>query len=74
MVYQDFPLGSQINAIQSLHNNQVLSTLPIDSDNYQIVINNQCLTVYGKDKVLLKDCNKGNTINDSQKIYLSKNS
>lgn len=68
IILNNFPLGNQINAIQSIYNNQVISTIPIDSDNYQIMINNQCLTVYGKDKVLLKDCNKGNTISDSQKF------
>jgi hypothetical protein len=46
----------------------MLSLVPLGDDEYQIIINGDCLTVYGKDKVLLKPCNTGLNISDSQRF------
>ena len=61
-------LSLPIRTIKSNYNNQYLSTIPIDPDTYQINLNNQCITVYNKDNVVLKKCQENININDGQKF------
>jgi hypothetical protein len=58
-----------IKTIKSVNNNTILSLNPVaDPDTYQVNINGQCLTVYSKNNMLLKPCQKGFAISDSQKL------
>lgn len=69
LTQQNIPENGPIQSIKSLYNQQVISVLPItDPDTYQINLNNNCLTVYNRDNVLLKDCQKNMNISDSQKF------
>lgn len=63
-------LSKEPNIIKSVKgtNNQILLTLPIDLDNYQIQINDKCLTVRDDNKYMLDTCNVGN-MSSSQKFY-----
>lgn len=57
-----------IRSIKANSNNQILSTLPVSTDNYQIKINDKCLTVYDDNKYLLDNCNNSINMSDSQKF------
>ena len=57
--------NNTVNSIQSQFNNEHLSVIPInegdsqgDMNSYKIVVNNQCVTVYGDNKYCLDNCNK----------------
>ena len=64
-----YPQNKAINTIKSNYNNQLISTIPLsDPDTYQININNQCVSVYGRDNVSLKQCQSGLSATDSQKF------
>lgn len=64
-----FPLGADIKSIKSVDNGAILSLNPVgEVDMYQININGNCLTVYGKDSVMLKPCQTGTSVSDSQKF------
>ena len=61
--------NSKISTIKSVANGALLSLNPVaDQDMYQVNINGECLTIYGKDKVMLKPCQKGFAVSDSQKM------
>lgn len=63
-------LNKEPNVIKSIKgtNEQIISTFPVDLDNYQIQINDKCLTVYDDNKYLLDKCNVS-SMSDSQKFY-----
>lgn len=68
---EDFPIGSSIKSIKSVMEGAktVLSLNPTsEKNNYQVNINGQCLSVYSKDSVMLKPCQMGAQISDSQKF------
>lgn len=67
---RNIKLDKEPNIIKSIKgtNDQVISTYPVDLDNYQIQVNDQCLTVRDDNKYLLDKCNIGN-MSDSQKFY-----
>jgi len=60
-----------INSIKGNNNNQILSTLPINVDDYQININGKCLTVHDDNKYFLDKCNSSVKMGDSQ-IFTTK--
>jgi hypothetical protein len=55
-----------IKSIKANSNNQILSTLPVNVDEYQININGDCLTVYDDNKYFLDKCNSSIGMSDSQ--------
>lgn len=57
-----------IRSIKSNSNSQILSTLPISTNTYQIKINDKCLTVYDDNKYLLDKCSNSIKMSDSQKF------
>lgn len=62
--YEFYPKGNPIQTIRSMHNSQVLSVEPQDSqrNTYAIKINDKCLNVY-QDSYGLRDCQQlGNDV------------
>lgn len=60
-----------IKSIKANSNSQVLSTLPVSVDEYQININGKCLTVHDDNKYFLDNCNSSVKMGDSQ-LFSSK--
>lgn len=60
-----------IKSIKANSNNQILSTLPVNVDEYQININGKCLTVHDDNKYFLDNCNSSVKMGDSQ-LFTSK--
>lgn len=60
-----------INSIKANSNNQILSTLPVNVDDYQININGKCLTVHDDNKYFLDKCNSSVKMGNSQ-IFTAK--
>ena len=68
-----FPMGVDIKSIKSVDNGAILALNPVgELDMYQVNINGQCLTVYGKDSVMLKPCQGGASVSDSQKFQTTR--
>jgi hypothetical protein len=70
-----YPLGVNIASIKSMDPNRgsILSLNPLpDMDNYQVNVNGKCLTVYGKNKVVLKNCQNGVQVSDSQTFHTTR--
>ena len=68
-----FPIGADIKSIKSVDNGAILALNPVgELDMYQVNINGQCLTVYGKNSVMLKPCQGGSSISDSQKFHTTR--
>lgn len=57
-----------VKSIKANSNNKILSTIPVGTDNYQIKINDKCLTVYDDNKYILDRCNNSIKMSDSQKF------
>jgi hypothetical protein len=55
-----------VQSIKANSNNQILSTLPVNVDDYQININGKCLTVHDDNKYFLDKCNSSVKMGDSQ--------
>ena len=71
----DFPNGVSIASIKSMDVNHgsILSLYPLaELDSYQVNINDQCLSVYGSDKVMLKPCQLGGSVSDSQRFITTR--
>ena len=71
----DYPVGVSIASIKSMDANRgtVLALNPLDEMNsYQVNINGQCLTVYSNDRVMLKPCQNGANVSDSQRFLTSR--
>jgi hypothetical protein len=61
---------SNIKTIKSQHNGAMLAVQPItESDMYQVIINGQCLSIYNSSSLMLKNCQQGNAISDSQQFH-----
>lgn len=63
---------SIIKSVKSNNNNQILSVNPVDLNNYQVFINDKCLTVYDDNKYLLDKCKSSMNMSDSQKFYTNR--
>ena len=68
----EFPAGFDIKTIKSVDTKSgpaVLALSPAgEQDTYQVHINGQCLTVYNKNNMMLKPCQMGNSVSESQKF------
>ena len=67
-----YPVGVNIASIKSMDPDRgsILSLNSLsDMDNYQVNVNGKCLTVYGKDKLMLKTCQNGVRVSDSQTFH-----
>jgi len=65
-----FPVDKLIKTIKSNYNSQFLSTIPNNVNNYEILVNDKCLTVKGlcKGEFCTQDCQKKLYTSDSQKF------
>jgi hypothetical protein len=71
----DFPDNEYIRTIKSMEApGRLLSVVPTTDKNiYQMIINGQCLTNYGRNKdAILQPCNSGMQTSDSQKFYTTR--